>query len=69
VSGLADARAAKAALAERLSQHPAVVGVGIAREGEDHVVRVNLCEPADDLPDEVEGVPVRMRVVGRIVPR
>jgi hypothetical protein len=66
---LGQARAAKAALAERLAGHPAVNGVGVAREGDAHVVRVNLREPADDLPSEVDGVAVQVRVVGRIVKR
>ena len=36
---------------------------------EGHVVRVNLSEPADGVPDEVDGVPVRTSVVGPIVAR
>jgi hypothetical protein len=63
------ARAAKSALAERLRGHPAVNGVGIAREGDGHVVRVNLSEPAEDLPSEQDGVPVHTRVVGPVVKR
>lgn len=67
---LEQARAAKDVLAEQLREHPAVNGIGVAREGADaHVVRVNLSEPADGVPEEVEGVPVRVRVVGRIVAR
>lgn len=68
-ASLEEARAAKAALAERLLGHPAVNGFGIASEGGGHAVRVNLSEPADDLPAEQDGVPVRTRVVGRIVKR
>lgn len=66
---LSRARAAKAIVAKRLRGHPAVTGVGIAPDGDGHAVRVNLSEPADDLPREQDGVPVRARVVGRIVKR
>lgn len=59
------ARAAKPALVARLAGHPAVNGVGIAREGEGHVLRVNLREEATaGIPDDIDGVPVRTRVVG-----
>lgn len=68
-ASLERARAAKAALAERLRGHPGVNGVGIAPDGDGHVVRVNLVEPIEGLPVEQDGVPVRTRVVGRIVKR
>ena len=70
-ASLEQARAAKMALAERLLGHPAVNGIGIAPDGEGtgHLVRVNLSVPADDLPEEQDGVPVRSRVVGPIVKR
>jgi hypothetical protein len=63
------ARAAKAALDPQIRDMPAVNGIGVGREGDGHVVRVNLSEPADGVPDEVDGVPVRVQVVGRIVAR
>jgi hypothetical protein len=68
-ASLDQARAAKAVLAEQLSALTAVNGIGVGREAEGHVVRVNLSEPADGVPDEVDGVPVRTRVVGPIVAR
>ncbi|MBA2514757.1 MAG: hypothetical protein H0V26_10600 [Solirubrobacterales bacterium] len=68
-ASLEEARAAKAVLAERLRGHPAVNGVGIAAEGEGHLVRINVSEPVEDLPVEQDGVPVRTRVVGPIVKR
>lgn len=62
---LEQARAAKPALVARLAEHPAVNGVGIAREGDGHVLRVNLREAATaGIPAEQDGVPVRTRVVG-----
>jgi hypothetical protein len=68
---LEQARAAKAkalAVFERLAP---VVGVGITRIGDGYGLKVNLRErPADaELPDAVEGVPVRVEVVGQIRPR
>ena len=68
-ASLEEARAARAAVTQRLASHPAVNGIGIAAEGDGHVVRVNLSEPADDLPAEQDGVPIRIRVVGPIVKR
>jgi hypothetical protein len=60
------ARAAKARLAARLAADPRVTGVGIARAEGGHVVRVLLVVPADDVPAEVDGVPVSTQVVGEI---
>jgi hypothetical protein len=62
------ARAAKAralALFERLAP---VVGVGITRIGDGYGLKVNLRElpPGAALPDAVEGVPVKVEVVGPI---
>lgn len=68
-ASLEQARAAKTALAARLLGHPAVNGIGITPDGDGHAVRVNLNMPADDLPDEQDGVPVRARMVGPIVKR
>ena len=69
-ASLEQARAAKAALAELLRDHPAVNGIGVAREEEDaHVVVVNLAEAAEGIPEEIDGVPVRTRVVGPIEAR
>ena len=46
-----------------------VVGVGITRVGDGQGVKVNLQTPPGPgvtLPESVEGVPVRVDVVGRI---
>lgn len=70
-AGLQRARSAKAAVAARLQGHPAVNGVGVGRDGDGWVVRVNLREPVADeaVPAEMDGVAVRCRIVGEIVPR
>lgn len=68
---LAQARVVKATLAARLARHPAVNGVGLARQGAGWAVKVNLVRPAPelDLPREIDGVAVRTDVVGPIAPR
>jgi hypothetical protein len=65
MAGLEQARAAKASLSAELADHPAVTGVGIARVGDGYELKVDLREPAG-VPAEVDGVPVRAAVVGRI---
>jgi hypothetical protein len=64
------ARAAKEVLRQRIGDDPRVNGVGIARSHGRYAVRVNVVDEGDlpDLPDEVEGVEVRIVVVGRVVP-
>jgi xanthine dehydrogenase molybdopterin-binding subunit B len=66
------ARAAKARALEVFGQKAQVVGVGITRIGGGYGVKVNLGAPPApdaDLPDTVDGVPVRVEVVGTIRPR
>ncbi len=63
------ARAAKAHLAERLRGHDAVVGVGVHRRPDGFGVKVDLREAGLEVPQEVDGVPVTVDVVGRITPR
>jgi hypothetical protein len=62
------ARAAKDRLGERLAGEALVNGVGLARSGEGWAVKVNLLRAAPDLdlPAEVDGVEVRVAVVGEI---
>jgi hypothetical protein len=62
------ARAAKDKLGERLAGEALVNGVGLARSGEGWAVKVNLLRAAPDLdlPAEVDGVEVRVEVVGEI---
>ena len=64
---LDQARAAKAKAVELFSALAPVVGVGITRIGEGYGLKVNLeRKPPTALPIEVDGVPVRVEVIGKI---
>ncbi|MBI4589923.1 MAG: hypothetical protein HY725_13895 [Candidatus Rokubacteria bacterium] len=66
---LDDARAAKAKAMEIFGRLVVVVGVGITRIDGGYGIKVNLREqpaPGVDLPQTVNGVPVRVEVVGPI---
>ena len=63
------ARAAKARALELFSPAAEVVGVGITQVQDGYGLKVNLrTEPAPgvQLPQEVDGVPIRIEVVGVI---
>jgi len=64
------ARAAKSALAARLSADPDVVGIGLARRDAGYVVKVNLADAgaAARVPGSVDGVRVVTEVTGVIRP-
>jgi hypothetical protein len=66
----AAARAAKSALAARLSADPGVVGVGLARRTSGYVVKVDLADAgaAGRVPENVDGVPVVTHVIGVVRP-
>jgi hypothetical protein len=66
----ATARAAKSALAARLAADPGVVGVGLARNAEDYVVKVDLADAdaAERVPADVDGVRVVTVVIGTVRP-
>lgn len=67
--GLDKARAAKARAHEVFSKLADVVGVGITTIGSEYGLKVNVSSPpppSSVLPKEVDGVPVRMEVVGKI---
>jgi hypothetical protein len=71
-STLDAARAAKSKAQQILAGLATVNGVGITRVGQGYGVKVNLSERPPDglqLPDEVDGVPVIIEVVGRISKR
>jgi hypothetical protein len=69
-ASLDEARAAKQKVARLLKRHPSVNGVGIARVGKGYGVKVNLTENSGPaIPKEIDGVPVRREVVGRITKR
>jgi hypothetical protein len=66
---LESARAAKSAARKIFASLAEVVGVGITRVGGGYGVKVNLRAapaPGVELPAEIEGVPVRVEVVGTI---
>jgi hypothetical protein len=65
---LSQARAAKAKVVELMKCSDAVNGVGIARQGAGYAVKLNLVRPAntDAVPSRVDGVPVKVEVVGHI---
>jgi len=63
------ARAAKAAAQRYFEERGSVVGVGVTRVDGDYAVKINLREPLADgieIPAEIDGVPVRVEVVGPI---
>ncbi len=63
------ARAAKAEEHETFTALAPVVGVGITRIGDGYGLKVNLQQaPAAGvaLPDEINGIPVRVEVVGAV---
>ena len=63
------ARAAKERAKVIFAGKASVVGVGINRVAGGFGVKVNLSEPAPpdaDLPETIDGVPVRVEVVGAI---
>jgi hypothetical protein len=66
-STLEEARAAKSKATALLAALP-VVGVGITRIGDGYGLKVNLsAKVADDaIPHHVDGVPIKMEVVGKI---
>jgi hypothetical protein len=67
--GLDEARAAKERAKALFADRTSVVGIGITRVGDGYGVKVNLEVPpaADaDLPETIDGVPIRIEVVGTI---
>ena len=68
---LSQARAAKAKVVELMKGSDAVNGVGIARQGAGYAVKLNLVRPTktDAVPSRVDGVPVKVEIVGEITKR
>jgi hypothetical protein len=67
--GLEAARAAKAKALRVFQRFAPVCGVGLTRRRGVHCIKVNLeVEPAspEELPDEIDNVPVIVHVVGKI---
>ena len=66
---LEEARAAKPRALDAFRRKASVVGVGITRIDGGYGVKVNLQaapDPEVELPDTIDGVPVRVEVVGTI---
>jgi hypothetical protein len=69
---LDQARAAKGKALTLLQDAPAVVGVGIARRNGGYCVKVNVSHAlavAEAVPASIDGVPVRVEVVGTLTKR
>ena len=67
--GLEEARAAKERAELILAGNASVVAIGITRVGDRYGVKINLSAPPApdaDLPETIDGVPVRIAVVGTI---
>ena len=69
--GMSAARAAKAHVRDLLAGDSRVNGIGISRGGGQYSVKVNVVSDHDlpDVPADVDGVPVKVAVVGRISAR
>ncbi len=64
---LEEVRTAKPRATEIFGSLAQLSGVGITRVGRGYGLKINLAEePACALPDEVDGVPVRISVTGPI---
>ncbi len=71
-STLEEARAAKKRALDIYGPLAKVVGVGITQVDGGYAVKVNLrAKPTGgvELPESIEGVPVQLEIVGRIVKR
>lgn len=67
--GLEEARDAKERARKLFTNKAEVVGVGITRVGAGYGIKVNLStspDPAVELPNVIDGVPIRVEVVGPI---
>jgi hypothetical protein len=62
------ARAAKAKALKAFRSLANVNGIGLTRHDGEYAVKVNLKEPSapGDFPEEIDGVPVVTRVVGKV---
>ncbi len=72
IIGLDEVRAAKERAKALFAGKPSVVGIGIIRVGDRYGVKFNLnAPPAADagFPESIDGVPIRIEVVGPIRPQ
>ena len=68
VADLATARAAKRVLQHELASANGINGVGLSRRQGDYTLTVGVADErsASGVPHEVRGVPVQVKVVGRV---
>ena len=67
MADLQQARAAKTRLRTALSGHAGVQAVGLARVRDGYCLQVNVARAEDDdIPGSIDGVPVRVRIVGAV---
>lgn len=66
-----EARAAKEKVTRLLEGRPGLRGIGLSRFNGGYALKVNIADRAyaPDVPDDVDGVPVKVEVVGEIRPR
>lgn len=66
---LSEARQAKKKLAEQLSGLESVTGIGISTRDNDYALQVFLESrvPEGTVPDSVEGIPVTVDVIGKVL--
>lgn len=57
-------RRALSGLRAQLEGRPGICGTGLARQGDDYVLRVNVADTGVAVPREVEGLPVDVCVTG-----
>jgi hypothetical protein len=62
------AQEAQGRLTEALAGKPAVSGIGLSRVDGGYVLKVNVraTRARKDIPVEIDGVPVRVSIVGRV---
>lgn len=66
------AQAAKKTALKRFKNLETVTGIGITRVRGEYAVKLNLSEPVSQgvsLPEEIDGVPLRIEVTSTIRPR
>lgn len=70
MADLQQARAAKARLRTELARTRGLKGIGLTPDGAGYALQVNIDHTPDgEIPASVDGVPVRVRVVGALTVR
>jgi hypothetical protein len=63
---LSEARRAKALIVERLAAVDEVAGIGLTRDADGYVVKVNLRGQTRKVPRKMQGVRVRVEYIGGV---